>query len=115
MSGAPGRWRNFVDQIPFVTGVKLASGVNKAAGQAAIRKVLTPYPNIEVRTQAEYKADRAETIGQIAQDLMEKGDTASIPALKKALRAMEEANLETKVTAPVREALDTLREKLAAK
>jgi putative ABC transport system permease protein len=57
--------RNFVDQVPFVTGVKLAPGVSKAAGQAAIRKVLAPYPNLEVRTQAEYKADLGKQVSQL--------------------------------------------------
>jgi hypothetical protein len=63
----------------------------------------------------DYKADRGEALGLIAQDLMAKGDTTSIPSLRKALRAMEDANLESKVIAPVREALDSLRDKMASK
>src|SRR5262245_6242228 len=74
-----------------------ALGEMGAEAKDAIPALIAAMQSVE----KDYKAYRGEAIGLIAQELMTKGDTKSIPALRKALRAMEEANLESKVLAPV--------------
>lgn len=96
-------------RVPFSSAIAL--GKIGAAAKAAIPALVESMQSVE----KDAIADRAEAIGLIAQDLMAQGDTASIPVLSKALRAMEDGNLESKLTGPVREALDSLRDKAAAK
>ena len=53
----------------------------------------------------------AESLGEIAESLASKGDSPSLPALKKALQAMELANLEPNILSPVRDAVNSLNAK----
>jgi HEAT repeat protein len=53
----------------------------------------------------------AEPLGKIAEALANKGATESLPTLRKAMQAMESANMEPKFITPVREAVDVLKEK----
>ena len=52
-------------------------------------------------------------MGMIAEALANKGDTQSLPALRKAMQSLESANMEPKFMTPVREAVDALEQKVA--
>ena len=68
-----------------------------------------------MKSDKEHQMNQAEVLGKIAQALMTKGDTQSIPQLRQILRALEEGNLELRVISPVRDALDLLREREQAR
>jgi HEAT repeat protein len=99
------------DRIRVPLACVEALGQMGAEAKDAIPALIKAMQSVE----KDYKAYRGEAIGLIAQDLMGKGDTKSIPALRKALRAMEEANLESKVLAPVREAVGSLQDRAASR
>jgi len=62
-------------------------------------------------TEKEHRDNYAEPLGMIAEALANKGDTQSLPALKKAMQSLELANVEPKFITPVRAAVDVLEEK----
>ncbi|MEO8425779.1 MAG: HEAT repeat domain-containing protein [Verrucomicrobiota bacterium] len=64
-------------------------------------------------TEKEHRDNYAEPLGKIAEALANKGDTESLPVLRKAMQSLELANVEPKFITPVREALEALKEKEA--
>jgi putative ABC transport system permease protein len=57
--------RNFSTQADQQVLAKAAPGVSPDASRAAIDRVLADFPNVEVRDQAEYKAEQARQIDQL--------------------------------------------------
>jgi HEAT repeat protein len=64
-------------------------------------------------TEKEHRDNFAEPLGKIAEALANRGDTSSLPALRKAMQSLEAANMEPKYITPVREAMDVLKEKVS--
>ena len=56
---------NFSQQADQQVLAKAAPGVSPDASRAAIDRVLADFPNVQVRDQAEYKADQARQIDQL--------------------------------------------------
>lgn len=56
---------NFTDRLDFVVLAKAASGVAPAASRAAIERVTTDFPNVELRDQAEFKKQQEDQVNQI--------------------------------------------------
>jgi HEAT repeat protein/Tfp pilus assembly protein PilF len=80
-----------------------------ADAQAAIPALIEALRSEEKEHQDNY----AEPLGKIAEALANNGDITALPALKKAMESLEEANMEPKYITPVREAIDALKEKEA--
>jgi HEAT repeat protein len=80
-----------------------------ADAQAAIPALIEAMRSEEKEHQDNY----AEPLGKIAEALANSGDISALPALKKAMESLEEANMEPKYITPVREAIDALKEKEA--
>jgi putative ABC transport system permease protein len=57
--------RFYADQADSQILVQAAPGADPAASRAAIDRVLTDFPNVTVRDQAEYKAETARQIDQV--------------------------------------------------
>ncbi|HEY8112801.1 MAG TPA: FtsX-like permease family protein [Actinomycetes bacterium] len=57
--------RHYSDQLDIVALVKAKAGVSPDASRAAVSRVARDYPNVQIKDQAEYKADQASQINQI--------------------------------------------------
>ena len=97
------------DDVRSPTCAAFALGSIGADAKAAIPAL------IQAMKQAESKKNQAEALGQIAESLQKREDVSAIPLLQDALGALEDANLEPKVIRPVREALESLKERRQSK
>jgi HEAT repeat protein len=94
-------------RLPTVAAEALGSiGAEAKAAIPALIEAMTV-------TEREHRDNYAEPLGKIAEALANKGDTGSLPVLKRAMQSLESANVEPKFITPVREAVDALREKEA--
>ena len=57
--------RNFTQQLDFQIFAKLKPGVSAAQGRKAIEPLLTPYPNADLKDNAQYKADQKKQVNQV--------------------------------------------------
>jgi putative ABC transport system permease protein len=57
--------RNYTDQQDGQVLVKARAGVSPADSRAAVDRVVADFPNVQVRDQAEYKAETARQINQL--------------------------------------------------
>jgi putative ABC transport system permease protein len=57
--------RNFTQQLDFQIFAKLKPGVSAAQGRKAIEPLLKPYPNAELKDNAQYKADQKKQVNQV--------------------------------------------------
>jgi putative ABC transport system permease protein len=57
--------QNFTQQLDFQIFAKLKPGVTAAQGRAAIEPLLKPYPNAELKDNAQYKADQKQQVNQL--------------------------------------------------
>jgi putative ABC transport system permease protein len=57
--------QHYSDQLDIVALVKAKNGVSPDASRAAVDRVVSDFPNVQVKDQAEYKADQASQINQI--------------------------------------------------
>lgn len=57
--------RHYTDQLDIVALVKAKANVSPDASRAAVDRVVTDFPNVQIKDQAEYKADQANQINQI--------------------------------------------------
>ncbi len=56
---------NFTDRLDFVVLAKAADGTAPAAARAAVERVTTEFPNVELRDQAEFKRQQEDQVNQI--------------------------------------------------
>jgi putative ABC transport system permease protein len=56
---------NFADRLDFVVLTEVAPGVSHEAARRAMEDVAADYPNVEVRDQAEVKADQRQQINSL--------------------------------------------------
>jgi putative ABC transport system permease protein len=57
--------KHYSDQLDIVALVKAKNGVSPDASRAAVDRVVGDFPNVQVKDQAEYKADQASQINQV--------------------------------------------------
>ena len=57
--------RNFTQQLDFQIFAKLKPGVTAAQGRKAIEPLLKPYPNAQLKDNAQYKADQKKQVNQV--------------------------------------------------
>ncbi|OLE30349.1 MAG: hypothetical protein AUG44_01420 [Actinobacteria bacterium 13_1_20CM_3_71_11] len=57
--------QHYADQLDFIALVKAKSGVSPDASRAAIDKVVADFPTVQVKDQAQYKADQAGQIDRL--------------------------------------------------
>src|SRR5947209_5039205 len=56
---------NFTDRLDFVVLTKVAPGVSHEAARTAMEQAATDYPNVEVRDQAQVKAEQRKQINSL--------------------------------------------------
>ncbi|HEV8651906.1 MAG TPA: FtsX-like permease family protein [Actinomycetes bacterium] len=57
--------RHYADQLDALALVKAGSGVSPDASRAAVDRVVTDFPNVQVKDQAEYKQEQASQINRV--------------------------------------------------
>jgi putative ABC transport system permease protein len=57
--------KHYADQLDALALVKAKAGVSPEASRAAVDKVVADYPNVQVRDQAQFKADQAGQIDRL--------------------------------------------------
>jgi putative ABC transport system permease protein len=57
--------RHFPDQLDIVALVKAKPGVSPDASRAAVQRVVNDFPSVQVKDQAEYKADQSNQINKV--------------------------------------------------
>ncbi len=57
--------KHYADQLDFIGLVKARAGVPPDASRAGVDKVVADYPSVQVRDQAQYKADQAGQIDRL--------------------------------------------------
>jgi putative ABC transport system permease protein len=57
--------KHYADQLDFIGLVKAKPGVTPDASRAAIDRVVADFPTVQVRDQAQYKADQAGQIDRL--------------------------------------------------
>jgi HEAT repeat protein len=97
------------DDVRLPTRAEDALGNIGAGAKAAIPALIEALKF----TEKQHWDNCTEPVGKIAEALANKGDTSSLPVLKKAMASLEAANVEPKYITPVREAVDVLQEKLS--
>jgi len=97
------------DDVRLLTRVEEALGNLGAGAVAAIPALIDALKF----TEKQHWDNCVEPVGKIAEALANRGDTSSLPVLKKAMASLEAANVEPKYITPVREAIDALKEKEA--
>jgi HEAT repeat protein/cell division protein FtsL len=95
------------DDVRLLTSAATALGNIGAGAKAAIPALVEAME----REEQEHKKNQAEAIGQIAQALAIRKDRNSLKALRAALRAEENANLDLATISPLREAIGFLEAK----
>jgi putative ABC transport system permease protein len=57
--------KHYTDQLDFIGLVKAKPGVSPDASRAAVDRVVADFPTVQVKDQAQYKADQAKQIDQL--------------------------------------------------